>query len=124
MVNTVRALDMLKSPKASKRYEACEELRVAASLSLEAINALKNATADPDPEVAEAAAKALALHTSQTTEVSLQPAPAQPPALPQVVHSWTRPFIIYGALAGGVPIPLLPWLWLILSISAATKLGW
>jgi hypothetical protein len=37
--------------------------------------------------------------------------------------SWTLPFLGYGALAG-LPIPCIGWLWLILGISAASKLGW
>lgn len=56
-------LEMLNSRKASIRYEACEYLRVAPSLTSEVIQALNNACSDPDPDVAEAARRAFAAHS-------------------------------------------------------------
>jgi hypothetical protein len=53
---------MLQSPRASRRYDACEELRLAASLSPAVIDALEKATNDPDPLVRDAATRALAAH--------------------------------------------------------------
>jgi hypothetical protein len=63
MVDAVRALEMLKSQDSAKRYEACEELRVAPTLARESIDALKRALSDPSPEVADAAGRALAIHS-------------------------------------------------------------
>jgi len=52
------------------------------------------------------------------------PDTASQPTPPEIKpNSWTFPFIGYGALAG-LPIPCLGWVWLILSIVAANKLGW
>jgi hypothetical protein len=53
---------MLQSPNSNTRYEACEYLRVAPSITPEALEALKNAINDPDASVAEAAQQALNLH--------------------------------------------------------------
>jgi len=54
-----KILQMLDSPKSSIRYDACEELRVANESSEQVILALEKTLGDPDPEVAEAAKKAL-----------------------------------------------------------------
>ena len=59
---------MLQSDNANKRYDACEELRVSPQpLQQEAIDALKNSTNDMNPDVADAARRALALHAPQMT---------------------------------------------------------
>ncbi len=64
-------LRMLESPRSDRRYEACEELRVMASIPDPALSALQKATADADPDVADAARRALAVHTPP-------PAPTEP----------------------------------------------
>jgi uncharacterized membrane protein len=76
MVNTHHCLEMLKSKNPSKRCEACEELRVAPTLPLEAIGALRAAAADPDPVVADAARRAWILHADTPASSN----PAQPPS--------------------------------------------
>ena len=55
-------ISKLQSPKAAARYEACEDLRVAKTLSVDANRALQTALYDPDPSVAEAAKRALEGH--------------------------------------------------------------
>lgn len=62
------SLDQLSSPNKIKRYNACEELRLAPRLSPEAILALEKASGDPDPEVAEAARRALLVHRQERTD--------------------------------------------------------
>jgi ABC-type multidrug transport system fused ATPase/permease subunit len=57
-----RFIKMLDSPKASARCDACESLRVAPSLNDAAFAALERASKDPDPEVRDAAQRALDLH--------------------------------------------------------------
>ena len=57
-----RQLERLKSPNKDTRYEACEELRVAESLSEEAFTALESAAKDEDALVADAARRALLTH--------------------------------------------------------------
>ena len=59
MSNLNKYLKMLQSPKASVRYDACEELRVATESSPETILALEEATHDKDGGVAERARQAL-----------------------------------------------------------------
>lgn len=53
----------LQSPNKNKRYEACEFLRVAPTITPEAIMALQNILKDPAPDVAEAAQRALSVHS-------------------------------------------------------------
>ncbi len=48
MTDLNKCLAMLKSPKASERYDACEELRVASESSPEVVLALEDATKDAD----------------------------------------------------------------------------
>ena len=55
---------MLQSNDSNKRYDACEELRVSPSLPPEALEALRLATNDANPDVADAARRAIELHTS------------------------------------------------------------
>jgi hypothetical protein len=56
-------LELLKSGNPNKRYEACEELRVSPQpIPPEALDALKVAAEDPDPDVADAAQRALLIH--------------------------------------------------------------
>jgi predicted glycoside hydrolase/deacetylase ChbG (UPF0249 family) len=60
-----KLIKMLESPKTSARYDACESLRVARSLDDAAIAALHRALNDPDPEVRDAAQRALNAHKTQ-----------------------------------------------------------
>ncbi len=69
MDNISRLIEQLHSPRQSQRYEACEWLRVAPSLPQEAIDALEQATHDPDPEVAEDARRAIAIHAEPDTQI-------------------------------------------------------
>lgn len=58
-------IKMLQDENHNNRFEACEELRVSKPpLPQEAIDALIIATKDSDPDVADAARRALALNTS------------------------------------------------------------
>jgi hypothetical protein len=59
MTDLVKYLNMLKSPKADTRYDACEELRLATESSPEIILALIEATQDENEDVAERAKSAL-----------------------------------------------------------------
>lgn len=60
-------IKMLQDKDHNKRYEACEKLRVwDTTLPQEAIEALTIATNDTDPDVADAAIRALALHSPNT----------------------------------------------------------
>ena len=68
----------LTSSNSSIRYEACEELPVAQSLPEHALGALELATSDPDPQVADAAKRALTTHTPQTQEGAPQSAESTP----------------------------------------------
>jgi hypothetical protein len=62
MSNLEKHLKMLESEKASVRYDACEELRVATESSPEIILALERAQNDKDAHVAERANAALNVH--------------------------------------------------------------
>ena len=58
-------LQMLNSPKASIRFEACEELRLADKSNEQVIVALEKALEDKDPSVADAALRALRAEAHQ-----------------------------------------------------------
>ena len=71
MDQTQKFLEMLQSPKSSKRYMGCEELRVAEKSSEEAVNALEQLIHDPDPGVAYAAVRALNSEANASVLLSL-----------------------------------------------------
>jgi hypothetical protein len=58
-------IKMLDSPKASVRYDACEALRVTPSVNDAAIAALERTSSDSDPDVREAAQRALNVHHTE-----------------------------------------------------------
>ena len=60
-------IKMLQSNDANKRYDACEELRVSRFLNTEALEALQVTATDENPEVADAARRAIELHKSTST---------------------------------------------------------
>ncbi len=62
-------IEQLHSLNKDKRYEACEYLRLSPGLQQAALDALERATHDPDPDVADAAARALALHVASAEPV-------------------------------------------------------
>jgi hypothetical protein len=57
-------IKMLQSNNPAKRYDACESLRVSPSLPYEALEALRLVTNDSNPDVADAARRAIELHAS------------------------------------------------------------
>jgi hypothetical protein len=79
----------LKSPKASLRYEACEYLRVAPSITPDAIKALVKALSDNDPTVAEVAKRALEVQapTEIPSEIPVQHNPPEPIITPSETHT-------------------------------------
>ena len=105
-------LELLKSNNPNKRYDACEELRMARqSLPQEAIDALRFAANDSNPEVADAAQRALALHTlppdttddKKQDETIANASTATKGALPIIVASaiFTNYFSIFLILSEG-----------------------
>jgi len=64
-------IKMLQSNDPNKRYDACEQLRVSPSLPPEALEMLRMVANDTNPDVADAAQRALKLHLY--AEESLQP---------------------------------------------------
>ncbi len=64
-------LERLKSSDKNTRFDACEMLRVADSLTPEALDALRVATDDPDRLVAEAARDALSVHTQPPAAIPM-----------------------------------------------------
>ena len=83
MADIAVLIDRLNSPKASVRFEACEELRVAPRLTEEAIRALTRALADPDNSVAESAKSALAVHSPPPVPHNLPASPASSAPTPE-----------------------------------------
>jgi formylglycine-generating enzyme required for sulfatase activity len=94
-------VQMLDSPKASVRYDACESLRVAPSLDDAAKAALERASDDPDPDVRDAAQRALIVH---------RPAPPPPseiePPHPEI-EGWLLEGKKFGSRAGAYIVDLI-----------------
>jgi hypothetical protein len=122
-----KRIEMLRSPKASTRFEACELLRVAPKITPEETAALRNALRDPDSDVVERAKSALAAH-SALAGTSLQPAEADrtqaapgpsSAASSQAVHKprpwWLAPWFLWPILFS------LPWSLLLLAKLASSS---
>ena len=71
MADIQNLLKMLQSNDHNKRYDACEQLRVSPSLPLEARDALELASNDVNLDVADAAKRALAMHTEIKRELGV-----------------------------------------------------
>ncbi len=63
MSDVQRLIIMLQSKNSNERYDACEELRVSSLLPPEALEALRSVTNDTNPDVADAARRAIELHS-------------------------------------------------------------
>jgi hypothetical protein len=72
MADIDELLKMLKSNSAQTRYDACEELRAMPTLPPEAVDALYPLTVDDDQNVADAAQRALAIHTETEEKNGLE----------------------------------------------------
>jgi hypothetical protein len=101
-----KLIAMLRSAKASDRYDACELLRVAPEIAPETVLALENVLRDPDPEVAERAASALRVHSSAARQ---PPAPVgeQGPTSGPPSPLSLRPALAFGAAAALLAFCLL-----------------
>ena len=73
MPDIAKLVEKLQTGSKNARYEACEELRVADTVTQEALQALERASEDPDSGVADAARRALYTH---------RPPPAPTPVPP------------------------------------------
>jgi len=85
-------LKMLQSPKADKRYEACERLRGVPEITPEAIKALQEAVNDPNKEVVDAARRALAVQLTPEPPSTGSPMP-RPETQPEPPLSTTKKII-------------------------------
>lgn len=102
MSDESRLLVKLRSPKASIRYEACEELRVSSAISPEALSALLEAMNDADSDVADAAKRAFDTHTGSAPVIPTDAAAQYPPMLsaakalsdPALLDEYPSPFLI------------------------------
>jgi hypothetical protein len=77
MAEIEKLIQNLKSASANVRYEACEELRVSQSIPDEAIQALQVALTDPNPDVVDAATRALNAHQQDFTSPLPEEIPIQ-----------------------------------------------
>ena len=99
-----KLINMLQSPNANTRYEACEYLRVESAITPEAIRALQNALKDSDPSVVDSAQSALAVHLppeSPREALSQQILPsANSSVFPNSLHQDVAPY--------PTPVPPMP----------------
>jgi hypothetical protein len=82
-----KLIKMLDSPKASARYDACESLRVARLLDDAAIAALQRASHDSDPEVRDAAQRALSVHQTEPPQPETKTRPTAGAMKPDNRHT-------------------------------------
>ena len=99
----------LHSENPDKRYEACEELRVAESIPDEAISALHETTNDNNPDVADAAQRALAMHMG-TANLHDHPYYSDPQELAEAQLSRFGCLYLL-ILLGGSFVPIAMWAW-------------
>ncbi|HAX69013.1 MAG TPA: HEAT repeat domain-containing protein [Anaerolineales bacterium] len=103
-------IKMLQDENHNNRFEACEELRVSTPpLPQEAIDALITATKDTDPDVVDAARRALALHTSNpdwTTSLHTDSLHTENPSIDKIFKTFTsiNIFLLFtvGACVGAI----------------------
>lgn len=106
MTDIQHLINLLKSDNPNKRYDACEGLRVARHpLPQEAMDALHTATNDTNPSVADAAQRALALHTPQLTP-DVFDEKEQEKASTEDSPNKNLQYIIIGFVAGAIPGPI------------------
>jgi len=103
-------MELLKSGNPNQRYDACEQLRVSRQpLSQDVIDALSATTSDANPDVADAARRALALHAPQLKPVTLTENEAGDKATTDTANLWFR-WVIASSLSimiGGPAVLLL-----------------
>jgi hypothetical protein len=105
MPNIAIQLDRLTSPNKNKRYDACEELRVAAHLPPEAISALEAASNDSGTEVTDTARRALLAHQQvETPSISISAdsessAELEVASMYKSIRSWAIGSILLGGLS-------------------------
>lgn len=105
-------IGLLKSDNPNKRYDACEQLRVSpVPLTEEAIDALRSATNDIDPDVADAAQRALVLHVPPLTPDILTEKKQEQPSETILNETRSAPKRKANVLWIGLAIVLLVVLW-------------
>jgi hypothetical protein len=93
-------IKLLQSDNANERRAACKELRVSPSLPDEALQALRVATQDKNPGVAEAAQRALATHAQQSSaDLAGEKEPGRAMTEPKEKHHWLTRLSVIGASA-------------------------
>jgi len=92
-----RLLKKLGSGRPAARYDACEELRVAARISGEAMAALEATLHDEDPLVVDAAKRALAMHMHPQSPTSQVPTGQAAPGHGRRLRWWFVPlgFLVF-----------------------------
>ena len=95
MADIQHLIKLLQSENSKERFDACEELRLSPSLPPEAIQALRAATRDANPKVAEAAQRAIMRHASDASSSSLSVNNAPPEA---TSHSGGTPRLTWTAV--------------------------
>jgi hypothetical protein len=118
MPDIEKLVRMLRDPKASVRYEACELLRVEPAITPEALAALEATLEDTNPDIAERAAAALKHHRANILQ------PGQPEGTDlfsfldlsiALLPAFLMPLVAFFAFGGSLPS---------LAVSFAEPLGY
>jgi hypothetical protein len=105
----------LQSNNPNERYDACEQLRVSLWLPKEAFDVLRTATSDSNPDVADAAQRALALHTELKIDLKSNYENQRKNELP--LTNW-------GAIKTGIKIGLIPMATILILFSLSFGYGY
>lgn len=100
----------LQSENPNKRFEACEELRVAPSITDEALDALRELRNDPNDDVADAAQRALAMHINLEITHD-QPQKIDSKELSGEHQSLTNYILWLLIIFGFLLTPIVLWVW-------------
>lgn len=116
-----KVIDMLQSSNAGRRFDACEELRVASSITPEAIKALQEVVNDPNRDVADAAQRALNIHIPPISFIQKPYSPGKAEDATQVEEQNTSNKALIAVL---IVQSLIISILLLGTLSYETKLGW
>ena len=94
LYNKEKLLEMLKSNKASDRYEACERLRLSKESSPEIVTALDKATNDEDKDIVERAI--LALSSDVHYHMAVKMGVIEPDTVSPLSRLWNILYIVVG----------------------------
>jgi hypothetical protein len=109
MADFQHLIGMLQSKDPDKRFEACEKLRVATNIPPEALEALRSVANDTNLDVADAAQRAIKLHSPDigSLQAEKDTSTGEKEAKAKNINREGLFFGILGALIGAIPVSIV-----------------